>query len=158
MAIDPEIYYRKYGPLVLRRCRALLHDEADAADAMQDVFVLLVRNKVRLTQDAPSSLLYRMATNVCLNRIRSGKKAAATNQELLSEIAQAKDLERRFVFRSLLSNLLKKESKSTAYIATLHYHDGMTLEEVARETGLSVSGVRKRLRNLKLKAEGNSDE
>jgi len=30
----------------------------------------------------------------------------------------------------------------------LHLHDGLTLEEVAREVGLSVSGVRKRLRRL----------
>ena len=30
----------------------------------------------------------------------------------------------------------------------LHLHDGMTLEEVAKEVGLSVSGVRKALRKL----------
>ena len=34
-------------------------------------------------------------------------------------------------------------------MAVLHYVDGLTLEEVAIETGLSVSGVRKRLRRLK---------
>ena len=34
----------------------------------------------------------------------------------------------------------------------MYYLDSMTYEEVARETGLSVSGIRKRLRNLKLKA------
>jgi hypothetical protein len=31
----------------------------------------------------------------------------------------------------------------------MHLVDGMTLEQVAAETGLSVSGVRKRLRVLK---------
>ena len=34
-------------------------------------------------------------------------------------------------------------------MAVLHYVDGMTLEEVARHVGLSVSGVRKRLRILR---------
>jgi RNA polymerase sigma-70 factor (ECF subfamily) len=34
-------------------------------------------------------------------------------------------------------------------MAVLHYVDGMTLEQVARECGLSVSGVRKRLRALR---------
>ena len=33
--------------------------------------------------------------------------------------------------------------------AVLHYVDGMTLEQVARECGMSVSGVRKRLRGLR---------
>jgi RNA polymerase sigma-70 factor (ECF subfamily) len=34
-------------------------------------------------------------------------------------------------------------------MATLHFVDGLTLEEVAREVGMSVSGVRKRLRALR---------
>ena len=34
-------------------------------------------------------------------------------------------------------------------MAVYHFLDGMTLEETARETGMSVSGVRKRLRNLR---------
>jgi RNA polymerase sigma-70 factor (ECF subfamily) len=34
-------------------------------------------------------------------------------------------------------------------MAVLHFVDGLTLEEVAAETGLSVSGVRKRLRGLR---------
>jgi RNA polymerase sigma-70 factor (ECF subfamily) len=34
-------------------------------------------------------------------------------------------------------------------MAVLHLVDGLTLEEVAAEMGLSVSGVRKRLRTLK---------
>ena len=34
-------------------------------------------------------------------------------------------------------------------MATLHFVDGLTLEEVAGEVGMSVSGVRKRLRALR---------
>jgi RNA polymerase sigma-70 factor (ECF subfamily) len=34
-------------------------------------------------------------------------------------------------------------------MAVLHHVDGLTLEEVARECGMSVSGVRKRLRALR---------
>ena len=33
----------------------------------------------------------------------------------------------------------------------LHYVDGLTLEETAAQVGLSVSGVRKRLRGLRAK-------
>ena len=35
-------------------------------------------------------------------------------------------------------------------IATLRYIDGLTLGEVAQEVGMSLSGVRKRLRSLRL--------
>jgi RNA polymerase sigma-70 factor (ECF subfamily) len=34
-------------------------------------------------------------------------------------------------------------------MALLHYVDGLTLNQVADEVGLSVSGVRKRLRGLR---------
>jgi RNA polymerase sigma-70 factor (ECF subfamily) len=34
-------------------------------------------------------------------------------------------------------------------MAVLHFVDGLTFEEVARHTGLSVSGVRRRLRKLR---------
>jgi RNA polymerase sigma-70 factor (ECF subfamily) len=34
-------------------------------------------------------------------------------------------------------------------MAVLHHVDGMTLEQVARECGMSISGVRKRLRGLR---------
>jgi len=44
---------------------------------------------------------------------------------------------------------LGREQASTRTIAVMHLVDGLTLEEVAREVGLSVSGVRKRLRTLK---------
>jgi RNA polymerase sigma-70 factor (ECF subfamily) len=53
------------------------------------------------------------------------------------------------IVRDLLDRLFRKEKQSTREIATLHFVDGMTLQEVADEVGLSLSGVRKRIRELK---------
>lgn len=154
MSINIEDLYQRYGPMVLRRCRWLLKDEDAALDAMQDVFVLLLRNKERLHGDYPSSLLYRIATNVCLNVIRGRKKAPETrDEEILNSIAQAGDPFDGTVNGSVLGNLFEGEKESTRVIATLHFVDNMTLEETAKEVGLSVSGVRKRLRQLQKKAE-----
>lgn len=153
MITDIEELYRRYGPMVLRRCRWILKDEDLAVDAMQDVFVLLIRKKEKLRADYPSSLLYRIATNVCLNIIRDRKKLPETRDEdLLYSIAQAEDPYEATVDESALGKLFEGEKESTRVIATLHLVDGLTLEETARETGLSVSGVRKRLRQLQEKA------
>lgn len=151
MAIDVESTYRRYGPMVLRRCRNLLHDEQQATDAMQDVFVQLLRHQDRLEDRGLSSLLYRIATNVCLNKIRSRKRRPEdAHTELLMRIADADGEQAgRAEARSMLDRLLGREPVSTATIAVLHLHDGMTLQEVADAVGLSVSGVRKRLRKLK---------
>ncbi len=150
LAIDVEACYRRYGPMVLRRCRFLLRDEERAVDAMHDVFVQLLDHQDELTQTAPSSLMHRMATNVCLNRLRSERRRPSDSDEaLLLRIASLEDLESRTGAAAVLDRLFGREQVSTRTIAVLHLVDGMTYEEVAKEVGLSVSGVRKRLRTLR---------
>ncbi len=159
MALDVESNYLRYGPMVLRRCRTLLRDPAKAEDAMQDVFVSLIRSEDRLREEAPGALLLRVATNVCLNRMRSERRRpedAHDDDDLALRIARADepggDAESRVLARSVLGKLFGGNdplAASTRSLAFMHLCDGMTLEEVARESRLSVSGVRKRLRGLK---------
>jgi RNA polymerase sigma factor (sigma-70 family) len=151
VAIDSHALYTTYGPMVLRRCRQLLAREPDARDAMHDVFVQVLTHG-HLTDHAPSSLLFRIATNVCLNRLRSRKRRPEDGDPaLLAEIAERTDPAARSTARALLDRLFRNEPEGTALIAVLHLHDRMTLEEVAAEVGMSVSGVRKRLDKLRHK-------
>ena len=148
--MDIEDLYHRYGPMVMRRCRQLLRDEEQALDATQDVFVRLMQYRGRLRADYPSSLLYRMATNLCLNRIRDSRRHPETpGDDVLCRIAGLEDPVPRLEARALLDRLFRRHRDSTRTIAVLHFVDGMTLAEVAREVGMSVSGVRKRLRGLR---------
>jgi DNA-directed RNA polymerase specialized sigma24 family protein len=116
--------------MVVRRCRALLRDDNEARDAAQDVFVSLLRHEDALSDTAPAALLLRVATNVSLNRLRARRRRPEDrDEERLHQIAALDDgaVEERTLARSVLGRL----------------------EEVARESGLSVSGVRKRLRTLR---------
>ena len=150
--VDSEIYYATYAPMVLRRCRKLLGDEHSARDAMHDVFVQILSRADQLVEQAPSSLLFRIATNVCLNRMRSRKRRPEDGDaDLLAEIAEKTDPAAQSAARSVLDKLFRNEPETTALIAVLHLHDKMTLEEVAAEVGMSVSGVRKRLAKLRSK-------
>jgi RNA polymerase sigma factor (sigma-70 family) len=162
VALDVEGAYLRYGPMVLRRCRRLLRHDAKAQDAMQDVFVSLLRHGERLDETALSALLLRVATNVCLNKLRTERRHPEDrDDELLQRIA-ATDVEggdtgagtgeSRTVASNLLAKLFRADdplAASTRTIAVMHLVDGLTLEEVAREAELSVSGVRKRLRTLR---------
>ena len=136
--------------MVLRRCRKLLGDEHAARDAMHDVFVQVLAREDQLADQAPSSLLFRIATNVCLNRLRSRKRRPEDGDpDLLVQIAERTDPEARNAARSALDALFRHEPDTTALIAVMHLHDRMTLDEVAAEVGMSVSGVRKRLAKLR---------
>lgn len=149
MAIDVEQLYRRHGPMVLRRCRAILKDEELAVEAMHEVFVSVVRFQGRIEERGTCSLLYRMATNTSLNLIRSRRRRPEdADDEVIHKIASVDDAELRTLSGRLLDRIFGREPESTRTIAVLHLVDGMTLEEVAREVGLSVSGVRKRLRTL----------
>ncbi len=149
-ALDIEDLTARYGPMVLRRCRRLLRDEDEAMDACQDVFVRLIERRERLEARHPSSLLFRMATNLCLNRIRDrARRPETADDELVSRIAVAERPGAVSEARALLDRLFGRHPESSRTIAVLHYLDGLTLEQVAAEVGLSVSGVRKRLRSLR---------
>ena len=148
--MDVEALYERYGPMVMRRCRQLLHDDQKALDVTQDVFVQVLRRKGRLTDEHPSSLLYRVATNLSLNRLRDeGRRRESAGDDLLLRIASSEDLEGAVSARVLLERLFRRHRESTRIMAVLHYVDGLTLEETAEEVGMSVSGVRKRLRGLR---------
>jgi RNA polymerase sigma-70 factor, ECF subfamily len=148
--LDVESLYRKYGPMVLRRCRSLLKDEEAALDAMQETFARVLRRRDSLTGEAPSSLLYCIATNVCLNVLRSERgKRPAGGDELLESIAGCDDPEAGADARDLVEGIFAREEPSTRTMAVLHYVDGLTLEETAERVGLSVSGLRKRLAGLR---------
>jgi len=148
--VDVDTWYRSYGPMVLRRCRTLLKNEEEAVEAMQDTFVQVIRYSDRLDGRAPSSLLYRIATNVCFNRIRSRtRRPEDPVGEKLVAIARVAMPEQRSVARELLDQVFGGQPDSTATIAVMHLLEGHTHQEVADAVGLSVSGVRKRLRKVR---------
>lgn len=154
MSVDVERYYRTYGPMVMRRCRSLLKDEDEAADAMQDTFVRLLRHQDRLQERGPSSLLYTIATNVCLNRMRSARRDRSDAVgESLERIAVDTDHEEQVLTGHFLEQLFREQKDDTRTMAICHYLYGMTLEETAKVCEMSVSGVRKRLRGLRRDAQ-----
>jgi RNA polymerase sigma-70 factor (ECF subfamily) len=144
MAIDIALWYEKYGPMVIRRCRALLRNEDEAMDAVQDVFVNLLRAEGRLRGTFPSSLLYTIATNVCLNRLRAGKEVfPGGNNDFFPVIDEAYA---QVDAKLLAEAILEDESEETRVICFMYHADGMSLKEIGEAVGLSVSGVWKRLK------------
>ena len=157
MAIDIAAWYEKYGPMVIRRCWKILGNEDDALDAVQDVFLNLLRFKLRLQGRFPSSLLYTMATNVCLNRLRKKKREILKDfshikEDLLSYRDEGFD---QVDAELLLEDILKDESEMNRVICFMYYADGMTLKEIGDVVGLSISAVHKRLEAFKSRARSN---
>ena len=148
--IDLEAFYARYGPMVMRRCRHILKDEQSAYDAVQEVFLKVLEKKNTLTATHPSSLLYRMATNICINRIRNERKHEIKKyldifQNTSFFDGQEEEISAKYLFEFVLS----KEKGTTRKIAVMYFLNGMTIKEVAATMKLSTSGVHKHLEKLK---------
>lgn len=82
MAGDPSglaAAYDQYAPQLLAYCRSLLREPADAADAVQDTFVIAAsRLKDLRDPDRLRSWLYTVARNSCLRKLRAEKVASAS--------------------------------------------------------------------------------
>ena len=160
MKIDIEECYKKYAPMVFRRCSSLLKNEEEALDAAQDVFVNLLRHEKKLHGQFLSSLLYTIATNVCLNRLRQRKRQSTNEPDPnLPEInGDSESQFERVENCMLMDDILQDESESTRAICFMYHADGMTLREIGEVMKLSISGVRKRLlafnARAKVKLEG----
>jgi RNA polymerase sigma-70 factor, ECF subfamily len=147
--------YKKYGPMVLRRCRYILKNEDAALDAVQDVFVRVIERH-SLLNSVCSSFFYTVATTVCLNKLRSRAKNSRSGYDaILNEIADNTTAFHEDVTDTslLLEAIFRDTRKDTQKIAVMHYIDGYTLEETAAEMNMSVSGIRKRLTVLRKKAQ-----
>ena len=144
--IDVRFYYETYSPMVYRRCRQMLGNDEDAMDAMQDVFIKLINSSAKLHGQFPSSLLYTIATNTCLNRIRwrrRHRESSQTPEDLILPVQDQGFDETEA--KMIMEMIFEAESESTRSICFMYFVDGMTLKEIGEAIGLSISGVRKRL-------------
>jgi RNA polymerase sigma factor (sigma-70 family) len=128
----------------------MLKNEQSAYDAMHEVFLKVVSNQNRLTGAYPSALLYRMATNVCLNRIRNERKHSLNEYlSILHNTSFFENQELETSTRNLLGYILEKEKETPQKIAVMYFINGMTIKEIAETMKLSISGVHKHLDKLR---------
>ncbi|MCL2705071.1 MAG: sigma-70 family RNA polymerase sigma factor [Spirochaetaceae bacterium] len=158
MKIDIEESYKKYAPMVFRRCLSLLKNKDEALDAAQDVFVNLLRYNNQLHGKFLSSLLYTIATNICLNLLRQRKLQSSSIESQTLPLSAHDPQFEKVEDGVLMDAILHNESESTRAICFMYHGDGMTLREIGEIMSLSISGVRKRLLSFnaraKLKLEG----
>lgn len=147
MAVDVDALYREWGPMVYRRILRFYGPE-EAEEVLHEVFLKVLENLDGFREDAsPSTWLYRIATNHCLNRLRNAKR----RRELLAE--HGEDLYPSAVGSSqeselLLRQLWKRLPDELLQIGVYYFVDGMTHEEIARVLDVSRRTVGNRLKEL----------
>jgi RNA polymerase sigma factor (sigma-70 family) len=132
--------YDAYAYAVHRRCARLLGSNADADDALQEVFIAVMRYGDSLrNNESPIPWLYRIADRHCF-RILTKRKRWVLDEDAI-EAQQTGTIEEARLVREVLGSC----KESVRDVAVLYYVDQMTQDEVAAEIGLSRKTVRQRL-------------
>ncbi len=146
MALDVAELYRRYGDMVLGRCRSLLRNDADAQEACQEVFLKVHRYQNSFRGDSsPTTWLYRVTTTTCLNKLRSKKRRPEDPHEEPPAIETNDSMLTGHEVRDLVDRVLSLADEKTQACVVHHYVDGMTHKEVGVIVGLSAAAVRKRI-------------
>jgi RNA polymerase sigma factor (sigma-70 family) len=143
VAGDPEGLakaYDKYAAPLYTYCRSLLHEPADAADAVQDTFVIAASRLDGLRD--PERLrpwLYAVARNECRHRLRA-KAATTALDEALDVTDEAADVggdAERAELRALLVEAVHGLNPAEQEVIELQLRQGLDASEVADVLGIS---------------------
>ena len=146
-----ELLVWRYGPLVLRLCRGILHDEHAAEDAFQATFFVLARKARTVRRHASlAGWLYQVAYRIALKAQAQARKHTTQGPQPLEQLADTKAADPAEL-------LAKRETEPLVYAEVnrlpAKYRDpvvlcclqGLTHEEAARQLGWPIGTVSGRL-------------
>lgn len=147
---------------VVAIARRMLRDDAEAEDMAQETFLRLWRTGAALDV-GPAGVkpwLRRVVSNLCIDRVRGGKRLTVTNEvpEVPDAPRQLQGLEDQ-VLKRRVDDALKQLPERQRLALTLFHYEGLSQIEVGAEMGISDEAVESLLgrarRQLKseLKAE-----
>ena len=140
-----EALVRRHGPMVLGVCRRVLRNEADAEDAFQATFLVLVRKAGAIKRRSQlSNWLYGVAHNTALKaramihkrRIKEREAGTAQNRETAREVGQVEVM--------LDAELSQLPDKYRVPIVLCEL-EGKTIKDAARQLGWPQGTVATRL-------------
>ena len=130
-----ERLYCEHSRFIYRTAYRITGNSEDAEDAMQTLFVRLLRRELPPDFDRnPKAYLYRAAVNTALNIVRARKlRSPEAIQEEASDEPASSEEEAREVLRRAMTEL----SPKAAEILILRYVHGYSDAEIAKFLGTS---------------------
>ena len=148
-----ESLYAQYGPVVLRRARALLGETEAAQDVLHEIFIRLLRSPELLSGVASRvAYFYQATTHACLNRLRHEtlrKKHLAVVKPPPERVGHTPAVDDRIH----LQRLLASAPEELQQIAVYYYVDQMSQDEIAELVGVSRRTIGHRLDAFRQLAE-----
>ncbi|RXE70154.1 sigma-70 family RNA polymerase sigma factor [Muribaculaceae bacterium Isolate-002 (NCI)] len=135
-----EAIYLRCFPPAMRLAVSLLHDEDDARDAVQEIFLRLWEADKVI--DSPQAFVIRSVRNLCLNRIAAADTRERFRRRFpLDETSDSTDIEERHLMvQSAVQSLLSGRERQ---VVDKIYAEGLSYKETAERLDVSVSMINK---------------
>ena len=160
--LDTEIYRAR----LTRYIRSFLHDAAEAEDLTQETLIRASRQQDALRDSAAlEPWLYRIATRICLDRLRQRKctsdRHVVVPAEELPIIDQAHASPFTVIQQAEMSECVDRYLADLPdhykAVLLLHDADGLTAEEIAAVLGLPLTTVKMRLHRARQRLKAALD-
>jgi RNA polymerase sigma-70 factor (ECF subfamily) len=150
-----EVLMRRYNQRLYRAARAILRDDAEAEDAVQQAYLNAYRHLNQFQRRAQfSTWLTRVAVNEALARRRRGGRQTTSSEQRLADTAaspspspegQAYAKELSVLLESALAGL----PDGYRSVFMLRENDGLSTADTARRLGISEATAKTRLHRAK---------
>ena len=149
------VLFERHSPLVFRIARAILHDDGEAEETVQKVFLDIFRAANQFNPDRGTfkTWLLQYAYHRSINRRQHLESNRFYSRDELDELAPAEfsygaghllclpPQEVLYLVEQVLATLESRQRR----VIELTYFEGLTAEEIARKTGDTASSVRHNL-------------
>jgi len=147
--------YLERRPDLVRFFTARLKSAAAAEDLVQDIYLRIAASPPDAEVHNPAAYLYRLGSNLMLDRLRGERRAAIRESAWLDshstrigleQVAEDSGAEHAMVAKQRLETViaaLRELPEQTQRVFRMHKFDGMSHPEVAQALGISRSAVEK---------------
>lgn len=133
--------YHEHGPALLAYASSFVADRAIAEDLLHQVFAKLLEGRTSLPE-FPIAYLYRAVRNAALNARRNGIREAALDEINSSFVHSGGDKEAALAMQVALADLPDEQRE----VVVMRIWSGLTIEEIATASGISLNTVASRYR------------
>ncbi|MBK6993590.1 MAG: sigma-70 family RNA polymerase sigma factor [Saprospiraceae bacterium] len=151
--------YRRYAGKVFAKCISMLADHGMARDATQDVFIKILLNLSKFTEQSSfSTWVYSITYNYCIDLIRKKKKNILIFTEDMGRVSTEKEVEiPDSVILEMETNRLEKVMDKLPVgdkaILDMKYTDDMSIREIGEVLNKTESAIKMQIMRAKIKAQ-----
>jgi RNA polymerase sigma factor (sigma-70 family) len=156
--------YRRYAGKVYAKCYSMLSDEGLARDATQDIFIKVMLNLAKFSEQSSfSTWIYSITYNYCIDMIRKRKKAPLLFTEDVGKISQETEvnipdsvlLEMK---QERLEAVLERLPAGDKAILMMKYQDDLQIKQIAEVLSKTESAIKMQIMRAKQKAQDIYDD